>query len=504
MMVPGHLGAGGELTVRDSLDRDTEPLATQDQDEPGWVLGGRYRVLDRLGTGGMAEVFRAHDQLLDRDVAVKVFRTAMDGADEASGEVRRELELQSLAQLSHPNLITLFDGSVDGAGPAYLVLEMVHGPDLAGRLHDGPLPEPEVREIGAQLAEALAYVHAHGMVHRDVKPANILLGIDDTTTLPGSMRARLSDFGIVRLVGSSRMTSTDLTLGTASYVAPEQARGSNVGPAADVYSLGLVLTEALTGQRCFAGPVYETLAARLSAPPPIPEDLPAPWPALLAAMTAQDPAARPSAADVAQGLRRGTAPSPAAAVGTGAAAAVGTGPEVAAGAVPLSHETTSALGALGSPVLPWHEPQAAAPRGRRRLGLFLLLAAVVLAGAVGVGAFLVRGGDAGTPPAQVTPPSLGATQHSSRAHASRHSSATQAADVNANNLGSQSGAPKHSKSHAAGRSHAPAAGNSSSAGRSSAARSTSAAPSSSAASPSPSPTTTTPTAPGNPSPQPSG
>src|SRR4051794_13658433 len=223
----------------------------------GWVLGGRYRIVDRIGVGGMAEAFRAHDELLDRDVAVKVFRTQMDDPDSSqNAATRRELELQAMARLNHPNLVTLFDGSVAGDGPPYLVLEYVPGPNLATRLRSGPLPEPAVRELGAQMADGLAYFHAHGLVHRDVKPANILLEGED-----GTGRARLSDFGVVRMVGRPQMTSADLTIGTAYYLAPEQARGSNVGPEADVYALGLVLLEALTGVRPFDGPMHEALAA---------------------------------------------------------------------------------------------------------------------------------------------------------------------------------------------------------------------------------------------------
>jgi len=334
--------------VPDVPELDTRPL---DAAGPGgWQLAGRYRMLERVGTGGMAEVFRAHDELLDRDVAVKVFRTLLSDADSVNAESRRELELQAMARLNHPNLVTLFDGSVGGDGPPYLVLEYVPGPNLAARLREGPLPEPAVHAIGEQLAEGLAYVHAQGLVHRDVKPANILLNEVDG-------RARLSDFGVVRMVGRPQMTSADLTIGTAYYLAPEQARGSAVGPEADVYALGLVLLEALTGRRCFDGPVAETLAARLTTDPVLPAGLPEPWPGLLAAMTARDPAARPSAAAVASQLRSGDVAAAVPPFGSGAMAAGG-----------------PADFAVSQPV------PAAATRHRGRLGLIAAgLAAAVVA-----------------------------------------------------------------------------------------------------------------------------
>jgi serine/threonine protein kinase len=434
--------------VPDGFEPDTQPMPAQ-QPATGWVLGGRYRVEQRVGSGGMAEVFRAHDELLDRDVAVKVFRSLLDDPDgSTNGEARRELELQALAQLNHPNLITLYDGYVGGDGPAYLVLEFVDGPDLSSRLADGPLPEPLVREVGAQLADALAYVHAHGLVHRDVKPANILLGGDGS----GRVRARLSDFGIVRMIGRPQVTSVNLTIGTAYYLAPEQARGSAVGPPADVYALGLVLLEALTGERAFAGPMHEALAARLTGAPPIPDGLPAPWPALLAAMTATDPADRPDAATVARqldGVGRATALTTALPAGTAVAAALAapaalaTGTTAAFGAGSATGATaalgsaaagaaTGATAALGTNTGPSNSGPSSAgpppsPRHRRSRWASppLLVAAVLLVALVATGAFLLsaKSADAPTDTGPTSPTRSASTS------ATHHRSTSAAADV---------------------------------------------------------------------------
>ena len=344
---------------------DAAPPAPPQPGEPGWLLGGRYRVIDRIGAGGMAEVFRAHDQLLARDVAVKVFRSHSDPDDVTGGVQRQELELQTLARLSHPHLITLFDGSIGSAGePAFLVMELINGPSLAAQIAQAPLTEPETREIATQIAGALAYVHSQHMVHRDIKPANILLGADGTTG-DTTVRARLSDFGIVRLLGSEHLTSADFMIGTASYLAPEQARGAEVGPAADVYALGLVLIEALTGRRSYEGPALEAVLARLDRSPEIPAGLPQPWPGLLQAMTAMDPQLRPGAAEVARTLREGVAvPTPMLA---GAGSDLLAGDAVLAGGAPLA----AASGLTGTAL-----PAAAAVAGAALAGAALTDAAL--------------------------------------------------------------------------------------------------------------------------------
>ena len=412
-----------------------EPAETR---PAGWLLGGRYRIHERIGAGGMAEVFRATDELLARDVAVKVFRHHIDPDNSAGGPQRQSVELQALARLSHPNLITLFDGSIgEGGEPAFLVMELVHGPSLAARIAEAPLPPDEAAEIAGQLADALGYVHSQDMVHRDIKPANILLGVDGVSG-DAAVRARLSDFGIVRLLGSERLTSVDFMVGTATYLAPEQARGADVGPAADVYALGLVLLEALTGVRAYRGSVLDAVTARLERSPEIPEHFPAPWPGLLQAMTAMEPELRPSAADVGRTLRAGRFASlplagadfaPTAEVaavdhsgtasvgGLGSAAAiadaalfdapVGSGqPAFAQGivpggsATPVAHQMPATEWATG-----WAPEPAPESGTHRRLRGLLAAASVLLAAAVGLeGVLLSRHSSPAPAPATVTAP----------------------------------------------------------------------------------------------------
>lgn len=271
---------------------------------PSDLLGGRYLLGERIGSGGVADVHRAHDRVLDRTVAVKVLRAGDAGAPGSPQDTaarteraRFEAEARLLASLVHPGLVTLLDADTRGER-AFLVMELVDGPTLRGLLDRGPLTTTRAGEVGSQLASALAWAHGRGVVHRDVKPANVLLD--------RSGRARLADFGIARLVDDTRHhTRVGFTVGTAAYLAPEQVLGDPLTSAADVYALGIVLLEAVTGEHPFPGTATESARARLVGPPVLPECLTPAWQRLVGAMTATDPARRPSAAAVADELGLG-------------------------------------------------------------------------------------------------------------------------------------------------------------------------------------------------------
>ncbi|NEN77518.1 protein kinase domain-containing protein [Nocardioides zeae] len=253
--------------------------------EPGDVIDGRYELVRVLGRGGMAVVLEARDLLLERSVAVKVLSDVDD--DERAHE-RFVAEARLLARLHHPRLVTVLDaGTVDGR--PHIVMELVPGSDLAAVLREGPLPPDRVARLGAEVAEALAHAHAAGIVHRDVKPGNVL--VED------SGHVRLADFGIARLAeATTRHTRTGTVIGSPVYLAPEQVAGETVTTATDLYSLGLLLLEALTGEPPFTGTQVEVAMARLANGPTLPPTLPPGWAALLRDLTAREPAQRPAAA----------------------------------------------------------------------------------------------------------------------------------------------------------------------------------------------------------------
>ncbi|MFD8519269.1 protein kinase [Streptomyces capillispiralis] len=253
------------------------------------VLAGRYRLDALIGSGGAADVHRGHDLRLRRPVAVKVFRP---GAD-LDMEERFRSEAVILARLHHPGLVTAYDaGRHDDR--AYLVMQLIEGPTLKDRVSEGTLTAEQTAAVGAGLAEALAHAHDAGIVHRDVKPSNIILD--------GAGRPHLTDFGISRLLDATSRTATGTLIGTAAYLSPEQVLGRSVGLPADIYALGLVLLECLTGRLEYDGGPLEAAIARLHRPPVLPDFLTEDFAALLRSMTSLNEWERPPARECARML----------------------------------------------------------------------------------------------------------------------------------------------------------------------------------------------------------
>lgn len=262
------------------------------------TLDGRYQLGPVLGRGAMSTVYRATDLLLGREVAIKIF---LPGSGDDSFRGRQENEMRLLAGFDHPGLVAAFDAGVDTRNDeerAFLVMELAEGRDLRAVLSDGPLTVPETARIGIRIAGALSQVHEHGVIHRDIKPANILVSDDDGL----AQTVKLADFGVALVMNDNRLTATGFTVGTAQYLSPEQAQGLSLTPASDIYSLGLVLLECLTGRAEYPGTPIETASARLHRAPQVPVELPGPLRELLEAMTDMDPEKRPTAQHVEQAL----------------------------------------------------------------------------------------------------------------------------------------------------------------------------------------------------------
>ncbi|MFZ3453221.1 protein kinase domain-containing protein [Arthrobacter sp. 7Tela_A1] len=268
---------------------------------PGTVVGGRYRLQERIGSGSMGSVHRAVDELLGRHVAVKLIASRARTAEERS---RNEAEAKVLAQLNHHSLITLFDAGTEvspsGTSIVWLAMELVQGSDLSQRLAKGTLQPRQVALLAYDLAIGLDYMHRGGIVHRDIKPANILLF--DYREDENRLRAKLTDFGVAQMAGSPDPQGAEFT-GTAGFMSPEQVRSEPAGPHSDVYSLGLVLLRCLTGNRAFPGMAVESALARLFRGPEIPDDLGPEWVGILRVMTALKPEDRPSAHEVSEAMQ---------------------------------------------------------------------------------------------------------------------------------------------------------------------------------------------------------
>jgi eukaryotic-like serine/threonine-protein kinase len=356
--VPGGAGSGGSgpggPDGPGSPEVPSGPAAPDDE-----VLAGRYRLEERIGVGAMGEVWCARDLRLQRDVAVK--RVRLDGHIDPAAQARFEREAVAMAGVSHPNVVLVYDAGTagDDGRTAYLVMELLDGPSCSALIGEGsPLPIEEVERIGLGVARGLAAAHAAGVVHRDIKPGNVVV----SRGVP-----KIVDFGIARLEmeATSTLTAPQMTIGTAAYMSPEQAMGKPVGPSSDVYSLGALVVALASGSPPFG--VSNSLAlmrAHIDDAPPLltelREDASPALAALVERMLAKDPADRPTAVEAVQVLEGGeladpgeapteavpppTAPLPAATEATQAYAAPAStatalvpgpaGPAAAAGAAP--------------------------------------------------------------------------------------------------------------------------------------------------------------------------
>lgn len=385
------------------------------------MLAGRYRLLDQVAVGAMGEVWRAHDDRLDRDVAVKVLRPEL--ADDDGFLDRFRTEARHAASVRHPHVAAVHDYGEDpavmigGAATAYLVMDLLEGRPLNAVLAEaGPLPAAQVAALLAQVADALAAAHRIGLVHRDVKPANLVV------TRHGQADDRpddvtVTDFGIARAADAIPVTRTGLVMGTAEYLSPEQARGERATTASDVYSLGVVAYELLTGQPPFTGASpAEVARAHVQDPlPPLPGTVPEAVRLTVARCLAKSPDTRPDVESLAARLR-----ALAEDAGNGAGPGVEDGdwqPEPTATPVPThptagerapGHPTPGRPAGPRTAALPVSAPHTrqgarpapprATPPGRRRplrapLVVLLALAALLLLATLLQALGLVGGGD---------------------------------------------------------------------------------------------------------------
>jgi serine/threonine-protein kinase len=271
------------------------------------ILSGRYEIGDRLGSGGMSNVHQATDLILERTVAVKILAEHLSDDERFVERFRREA--LAVAKLIHPNIVQVYDTGIDD-GRHYIVMEYVQGRSGAQILQrQGPLDGETTAEIGAQACAGLDYAHRRGIIHRDVKPGNLM--VVGGPVGGGEMTVKLTDFGIARAVEQTRITQVGSVVGTAAYLSPEQVRGEEATPATDVYALGVVLYQFLTGRLPYEGSTLAELAVRQQNERPLPpstynDEVPEALGAAVLRALEGDPARRyASASELAGGLQLG-------------------------------------------------------------------------------------------------------------------------------------------------------------------------------------------------------
>jgi eukaryotic-like serine/threonine-protein kinase len=343
--------------------------------EPETIIDGRYRVISRLGSGGMADVYLAQDQLLGREVAVKLLHHHFAEDQEFVERFRREAS--SAAALSHPNIVGIFDRG-EWNGTYYIAMEYVAGRSLKAIVREqGPLDPTVAIDIVIQILSAARFAHRRGVIHRDLKPHNVILDEEG--------RARVTDFGIAR-AGASDMTLTGSIMGTAQYLSPEQAQGYTVSATSDLYSVGVILYELLTGMVPFEGETAVAIAFKqVSAEPRPPSELNPVLPASLDAVVlralAKDPAARYADAEqliVALQQERDALP----ALSGATVVAAGDGRDVAADPSLMVGPATGSLLLAPAGGFEERDPAVDEQRRRRRRALLWTLAAVLIAAAL--------------------------------------------------------------------------------------------------------------------------
>jgi len=379
----------------------------------GLILDARYQLAEPIATGGVGQVWRASDLLLDREVAVKLLRP--EYADHPDTLERFRAEAKHAGSLTHPCVARVYDyGNAGPTVPPYLVMEYVNGPSLADMLAVDPVHPVLALDVAAQAAAGLDAAHRIGLVHRDVKPGNILVGADGLV--------KITDFGIAHAAGSAPITGPGLVMGTTQYMAPERIAGGQATPASDLYALGILIYECLTGLPPYDGGTAEVMAGHLYLPmPPLPAGVPPELDELITRLTAKDPAARLSdaaeVAAIATRLRDALAADAGLTVAAPAFAGAATGSHAFAGA-----QQQAGPGITGETALPDDQPsrplpplapgaQPHSPAGRpvrtgRRRATTLAAGVTVLAGA-GVAWLLASGALHDSPAADhrtVSPP----------------------------------------------------------------------------------------------------